>query len=166
MAMLMTKYGQPIDWTVEKLYDANSALTTFAADVDNDAAAGGNIYPPLLDALLDDLNTPQVITELFNLHKMIIRAKDRETQDEQIKMLSASLTLLGLDNLSGFKNGAHVHFEHVVTDDDVKQAIVERNATRKAKDFKESDRIRDELLAQGIVLKDNADGTTTWEVKR
>ncbi|HEX4532674.1 MAG TPA: cysteine--tRNA ligase [Rhizomicrobium sp.] len=41
-----------------------------------------------------------------------------------------------------------------------------RNAARKAKDFKESDRIRDELAAQGVVLKDNPDGTTTWEVKR
>ena len=40
-----------------------------------------------------------------------------------------------------------------------------RNAARKAKNFKESDRIRDELLAKGIVLKDGPDGTT-WEVKR
>jgi len=48
----------------------------------------------------------------------------------------------------------------------VEEQIAARNAARKAKDFKESDRIRDELAAKGIVLKDNADGTTTWEVKR
>ena len=41
-----------------------------------------------------------------------------------------------------------------------------RLAARAAKNWAESDRIRDELLAQGIVLKDNKDGTTTWEVKR
>jgi cysteinyl-tRNA synthetase len=41
-----------------------------------------------------------------------------------------------------------------------------RNAARKAKNFKESDRIRDELAAMGVVLKDNKDGTTTWEVAR
>jgi cysteinyl-tRNA synthetase len=47
------------------------------------------------------------------------------------------------------------------------QTLVEaRNAARKAKNFAESDRIRDELAAQGIVLKDNPDGTTAWEVKR
>ena len=40
-----------------------------------------------------------------------------------------------------------------------------RNAARKAKNFKESDRIRDELKAMGVVLKDKKDGTT-WEVKR
>jgi cysteinyl-tRNA synthetase len=96
---------------------------------------------------------------------MIVRAKDRQTQDEHIKMLYASLTLLGFDDLSGFKNGAHVHFEHVITNDEINQAILRRNAARKAKDFKESDRIRDELLAKGIVLKDGPTGTT-WEVKR
>ena len=165
MAMLMTKYGQPIDWTVEKLYDANSALTTFALDVDDDAAVGGSVYPPLLDALLDDLNTPQAITELFRLHKMIIHAKDRHTQDEYVKTLSASLSLLGFDDLSNFKNGAHVQFDNVLSNEDIDQAIAKRTAARKAKDFKESDRIRDELLAKGIVLKDGPNGTT-WEVKR
>ncbi len=44
-------------------------------------------------------------------------------------------------------------------------AIEARNAARAAKNFAESDRIRDELLAKGIVLKDSKDGTT-WEVKR
>jgi cysteinyl-tRNA synthetase len=43
--------------------------------------------------------------------------------------------------------------------------IAHRNAARKAKDFKESDRIRDELAAMGVVLKDAKDGTT-WEVAR
>jgi cysteinyl-tRNA synthetase len=48
----------------------------------------------------------------------------------------------------------------------VEEKIEARNAARKARDFKESDRIRDELLEQGIALKDNPDGTTSWEVKR
>ena len=48
---------------------------------------------------------------------------------------------------------------------EIAAAIAARNAARKAKDFKESDRIRDELLAKGIVLKDGPAGTT-WEVKR
>ena len=44
--------------------------------------------------------------------------------------------------------------------------ITARNAARAAKNWAESDRIRDELAAQGVTLKDNRDGTTTWEVKR
>jgi cysteinyl-tRNA synthetase len=47
----------------------------------------------------------------------------------------------------------------------IADAIAARNAARKNKDFKESDRIRDEMLARGIVLKDGPGGTT-WEVKR
>jgi len=47
----------------------------------------------------------------------------------------------------------------------IADAITARNAARKARDFKESDRIRDDLLAKGIVLKDGPEGTT-WEVKR
>jgi cysteinyl-tRNA synthetase len=50
--------------------------------------------------------------------------------------------------------------------DVVKQMIRDRLAARAAKNWKESDRIRDELAAMGIALKDNKDGTTTWEVKR
>jgi cysteinyl-tRNA synthetase len=41
-----------------------------------------------------------------------------------------------------------------------------RLAARRSKNFAESDRIRDELKAMGVVLKDNKDGTTTWEVAR
>jgi cysteinyl-tRNA synthetase len=47
----------------------------------------------------------------------------------------------------------------------VEEKIVARNAARKAKDWKESDRIRDELAAMGVVLKDSKDGTT-WEIAR
>ena len=47
----------------------------------------------------------------------------------------------------------------------IESRIAARNAARKAKNFKESDRIRDELAAMGVVLKDSKDGTT-WEIAR
>jgi len=49
---------------------------------------------------------------------------------------------------------------------DINDLITARNAARAAKNWAESDRIRDELAAMGVALKDNKDGTTTWEVKR
>ena len=52
-----------------------------------------------------------------------------------------------------------------IDDSEDRNLIDARNAARKAKDFKESDRIRDELAAMGVVLKDSKDGTT-WEVAR
>jgi cysteinyl-tRNA synthetase len=48
----------------------------------------------------------------------------------------------------------------------VEELVKARNAARKAKNFKEADRIRDELTAMGIELEDKKDGTTTWKVKR
>jgi cysteinyl-tRNA synthetase len=49
---------------------------------------------------------------------------------------------------------------------EVEPLVAARSAARAAKNWAESDRIRDELAAMGIVLKDNKDGTTTWEVAR
>ena len=48
----------------------------------------------------------------------------------------------------------------------IEALITARLAARAAKNWAESDRIRDELAAMGVALKDNKDGTTTWEVKR
>ena len=48
---------------------------------------------------------------------------------------------------------------------EIERLVEARNAARKAKDFKESDRIRDELAKMGVVLKDTKDGTT-WEIAR
>ena len=56
-------------------------------------------------------------------------------------------------------------FEAAGQKEKIDNLVIARNAARAAKDFKESDRIRDELLAKGIVLKDGPTGTT-WEVKR
>ena len=48
----------------------------------------------------------------------------------------------------------------------VERVIAERAAARQAKNWSESDRLRDELAALGVAVKDNKDGTTTWEPKR
>jgi len=52
-----------------------------------------------------------------------------------------------------------------ISEAEIQKKISERRDARKAKNFKLSDQIRDELLSQGILLKDNPDGTTTWTVK-
>ncbi len=82
--------------------------------------------------------------------------------------LAASADLLGLQrpkwdrklNDFFYKSATDREF-----DERVDRLIEERNVARKAKNFKESDRIRDELKAMGVVLKDSKDGTT-WEIAR
>jgi cysteinyl-tRNA synthetase len=147
-AMLATHYRQPIDWTVSGLTEAERTLTDWSASVAN--AATGEIASPVVEALADDLNTPKMIAELHALRKAN-RADD----------LAATLDFLGIGRIVQ---------ESVALSADMASEVGARIAARKAardrKDWKESDRIRDELLARGVALKDNKDGTTSWEVKR
>jgi integration host factor subunit beta len=56
--------------------------------------------------------------------------------------------------------------ELAISPAEIEDLIAARLAARAAKDWAESDRIRDELAGMGIAIKDNKDGTTSWEVKR
>ena len=62
-------------------------------------------------------------------------------------------------------SGASV-FRLTIAEAEIQKRILARSAARAAKNFADSDRIRNELVAMGVKLKDNKDGTTTWEVAR
>lgn len=153
--MLKTHYRQPIDFTVKGLEEGWKTLDEWyaiAADV-----APGQPSEGLLDALGDDLNTAKSIAELHAVKG------DPAT-------LSASLRLLGFLG----ESAASWAVRRPAADIDegkVMVLIAARLEARKAKNFAESDRIRDELAAMGVVLKDikNKDTgeiETSWEVKR
>jgi cysteinyl-tRNA synthetase len=96
-------------------------------------------------ALEDDLNTPAAIVSLHQAGDMA---------------LAGGLGFLGFSNVQ-MKIAAKTAVDKVAIAD----AIAARLVARKARNFAESDRIRDELLAKGIVLMDGPGGTT-WEIKR
>jgi len=141
--MLRTHYRQPIDFTLAGLKESWKMLerwyevTEPLADPTPDAA--------FFEALSDDLNTPAAIASLHQAEDLA---------------LAGGLGFLGFSNVQ-LKIANKTTVDTVAIAD----AIAARNAARKNKDFKESDRIRDEMLAKGIVLKDGPQGTT-WEVKR
>lgn len=141
--MLRSHYRQPMDWTVAGMKESWNTLERWY-DV-AEPIASRRVGEEFFEALADDLNTPQAIAEL---HK----AGPEE--------LAGGLALLGFS-----ANPERIATKKAVDTVEIARAIEARNTARKAKDFKESDRIRDELLAQGIVLKDGAGGTT-WEVKK
>jgi cysteinyl-tRNA synthetase len=141
--MLRSHYRQPMDWTVAGMNESWKTLEKWYAVTE--PLADPPIGAAFLEALSDDLNTPQAIAEL---HK----GTDHE--------LAGGLGLLGFSNVQ-----LNLAAKKAVDDVAIARAIEARKAARAAKDFKESDRIRDDLLAQGIVLKDSPQGTT-WEVKR
>jgi cysteinyl-tRNA synthetase len=141
--MLRSHYRQPMDWTVAGMTESWKTLEKWYAVTE--PLADPPIGAAFLEALSDDLNTPQAIAEL---HK----GSDHER--------AGGLGLLGFSNVQ-LKLAAKKQVDEAA----IAAAIEARKAARAAKDFKESDRIRDDLLAQGIVLKDGPQGTT-WEVKR
>jgi cysteinyl-tRNA synthetase len=163
LAMLGTHYRQPIDWTVDRLVQARLAVFDWA-DWLHEAPVGEQPHPDVLDALGDDLNTPAAVSVLHALRKSVASMDD-------VKAFKASLQFLGLYE-NETMNEVNVGYEvRRIDGDKVRGLVAARNAARKAKNFKEADRIRDELTAMGIQLKDAKNPTTgeietTWEVKR
>jgi cysteinyl-tRNA synthetase len=168
LAMLMTHYKQPIDWTVERLFEARACLKEWIDAVIGVDASKEDVPEEIKAALEDDLNTPAAISVLHAL------GKDARRYDiVAAKKLAVSLHWLGLWN---GENSADIYsYGYEVTEGpsevDVRWRIDARNAARAAKNFKEADRIREELEAMGITLKDAKDPktgelVTTWEVAR
>jgi cysteinyl-tRNA synthetase len=102
--------------------------------------------------LSDDLNTPQAIAAIHQLD-----------DPAQLRAGARALGLLQQDAEAWFRWTPAGSAGP--SDAEIEAAIAARQAARKAKDFKESDRIRDELAAMGVIIKDSKDGTT-WEVAR
>jgi cysteinyl-tRNA synthetase len=145
--MLRTHYRQPMDWTVRGVEESYNTLRSLTDGPDFGSGTDESFAPAVLEALCDDLNTPKAIAELHGLH----RKRD-------FSALGATLRALGFFRQP--ESRREVDKEKVVS------LVDARNAARKARNFKEADRIRDELKAMGIEIEDHKDGTTTWKVKR
>jgi len=140
--MLRTHYRQPIDWTLRGLEESFASLRGLMDGVE--APQPGPIAPGVLEALCDDLNTPKAIAELHAMHGRREQAA-----------LAATLAALGF--------ARRPQSRRQVDEAAIVALIEERRAARAAKDFAQSDRIRDELQAMGVILKDSKSGTT-WEL--
>jgi cysteinyl-tRNA synthetase len=166
--MLSTQYRQPIDWTVQKLEEADAFLMKAQAhaEFDDETPPGGDF----VTALSDDLNTPKAIAIL---NELLDAAKHGTSVTvagaSAAQQLGANLRLLGVE-AKGYE-GARSLAEDRVDHAHIEEMIKARNEARKAKNFAEADRIRDELKDMGIQLKDSRDPetgeiTTTWEIAR
>jgi cysteinyl-tRNA synthetase len=158
LAMLQTHYRQPLNWGETGLGEAKRTLDhwyALTADV-----APGMLCADVVEALADDLNTPKALAAFHEL-----RSEAAKGSAGAAACLKASAQLIGVLQGSAAGWAAWRPASIAIDEARIEGLIAERNAARKAKDFKESDRIRDELAAMGIVLKDSKDGTT-WEVRR
>ena len=164
LAMLGTHYRQPIDWTADRLVQARATLMDFA-DLLHDVEPATEPHPDVVHALSDDLNTPSALSIIHGL------AKSARRNPEVAGQLKATLAFMGLYQ-NQTRDEFNVGAEGLNIDDGkVEGLVAARLEARRAKDFKESDRIRDELAAMGIALKDAKDPrtgeiVTTWEIAR
>jgi cysteinyl-tRNA synthetase len=161
LAMLMSHYRDPLDWTNERLGQARTALTRFylafaAIDIERQEA---DFPTAVLDALEDDLNTPNALKALHELlHQFNIEGdigKKARLKDQLLKG-GEMLGLLQQDPQSWLKAGHESDASYI------EDLIARRNAARKARNFAEADRIRTELAIKGILLEDRPDGKTEW----
>jgi cysteinyl-tRNA synthetase len=156
--MLKTHYRSPMDWTSKGLEESAKTLDDWygiAAD-----AGGEEPSDAVIDALSDDLNTPQMIASLHSLRNSAASGNDRDRG-----RFAASLRLLGFLSESAAEWQTRKQQASGIDAKRIDRLISDRTAARARKDFKESDRIRDELAAMGVVIKDSKEGTT-WEIAR
>jgi cysteinyl-tRNA synthetase len=116
-------------------------------------------------AMDDDFNTPEAIAVMFELARDINRIRTTQSDPAAaplgalLKLLGKTLGLLQDDPEEWFKGSTS---SDGLDNDSIETLIQQRLAARQAKNWAESDRIRDELKAQGIILEDSA-GRTTWK---
>ncbi|WP_298725683.1 cysteine--tRNA ligase [uncultured Ferrovibrio sp.] len=166
LALLSAHYRQPLDWTDAGLRDAKAQLDRLYRALDGlkDVRAADTAAPEaFMAALADDLNTPKALSELHQLANAANKATDAEERSRLKGELLAAGWLMGLlqqDPATWLKG------EVAKADIDVSEIealIKARKEARARKDWAESDRIRNDLAARGILLEDKA-GETTWRV--
>jgi cysteinyl-tRNA synthetase len=150
LLLLTAQYRQPLDFTHEGLTQAKATLDRwYGALRGKDAKPSSSVPQSVEDALSDDLNTPLAISAIHALG-----------DPAELRAGANALGLLQQDAEAWFRWTAAG--SSGPTDAEIETAIAARQAARKAKDFKESDRIRDELKAKGVILEDGPTGTT-WK---
>jgi cysteinyl-tRNA synthetase len=166
--MLRTHYRQPLDWTHEGLDEAHKTLWDWYGALETLAPAP-KAPMEALNALGDDLNTPEMIAAFHKLFR-----------EKRFAELRSALNLVGLSGerqniarLAAGAGSAHISKESsgAAGAAEIEGLIASRLAARKAKNWTEADRIRGELSAMGISLKDaknpaTGEIETTWEIAR
>jgi cysteinyl-tRNA synthetase len=158
LTMLLTHYRQPLNWTANALRESQRTLDHWyelTAD-----AAPGILCADVIGALADDLNTPKAIASLHEL-----RTEAAKGHTGARGSLKVSAQLIGLLQQTAVRWGSFRPASVAIDENKVTALIAARNAARQAKNFRESDRLRDELAKMGVIVKDTKHGTT-WEIAR
>jgi len=161
--LLSAHYRQPLDWSdtvVEQAVTTLDRLYGLLRDHPSDVSAAPDAA--MIEALEDDINTPTALAALNGLAKRLAKANDIDKPHlaAQLRASGAVLNLLQQDPEQWF---AQRQADSTLDDHAIEAMIRQRDQARSDRDFAEADRIRDELAAHDIVIKDGPEGTR-WEV--
>lgn len=162
--LVRTHYRSDLGYSNAHLDDARNSLKRLYTALDLVAPAAVTVdwadpFAARFKAAMDeDFGTPEAVAVLFDLASEVNRTHSHALAG-LLKALGACLGLLQGDPRAFLQSGAGV------SEDTIAQRIAERAAAKAAKNFAQADQIRQDLLAQGIVLKDAATGTT-WEAAK
>ncbi len=161
LAMLMTHYREPIDFSVKRLEEAENKLRDWqraTADAERDSVLPPD--PRVVAELLDDLNFHKVSVVLDALSR-----DARRGEDNAADLLGASLEFLGF-GVDSLLQPSSLSADATV---DIEQAVAARLEALNSRDFAKADTIRADLLTQGVQLMDYKDEAgqrqTKWELK-
>ena len=158
LALMSAHYKQPLDWNDKLLSDCESTLNKWY-NIEYSGHNLDNLPEDVLKPLFDDLNTPGYIA---NLHKLYDEAVKGEDNDKNLFISACKFVGLLNDTKEQWLNFKKSKIS--INDQEIELKINERNQARLNKDYKEADRIRDELLDKGILIEDK-DGRTLWKLK-
>ncbi len=181
--VLSSHYRGPINYSLEQLEQADATLNRIymaLRGVTPVPAAAGEHTARFLESMDDDFNTPEALAVLQNMLREMNTAKDAGHK-ARVAALAAELMSLGsvlglltvpLEEWARLGKPANpglpaagnpvANAPGALDDAQVEARIAARTAARKAKDWAESDRIRDELAAAGVLLEDKPGGASTW----
>ena len=160
LALLSSHYRQGLDWNEKVIHQANkliNKLYEIKDDLDNVTISDKN--EDNLDAisiLMDDLNTPGLITELNNIVKEYNSSgSEKENIKSRLSLISSVLGILEDETF----NEISEEFKNKIND-----MVLKRSEAKNNKDFKTADAIRDQLIELGVEINDSSDGTE-WKLK-
>ncbi|MDH5183721.1 MAG: cysteine--tRNA ligase, partial [Gammaproteobacteria bacterium] len=162
--ILSSHYRSPLNYSDQHLDNAKAGLTTLYTALRGVEPGEVQMDHPLVERFTrvmdDDFNTPEALSVLFELARELNKAKGTDAES------GVAATLLSLAQILGLLEQKPEQFmqasSEVIGDDEaaeIEALIVKRNQAREDKDWAESDRIRDEFIAKGIVLEDGPNGT-------
>jgi cysteinyl-tRNA synthetase len=158
--ILRAHYRSPLNYSDAHLDDAKLALTRLYTAL-RDVPANANIandslyYQRFMEAMQDDFNTPEAIAVLFDLANQVNKTKSPVLAGE-LKAMAGILGLLQRDAQQFLQAGE----QNAGQNEQIQAKIEARAQAKRDKNFALADSIRAELLAQGIILEDSAQGTT------